>query len=181
MPFTPFHFGIHGFFGLKFGRWLDLPVLVLANVIIDVEVLFAKGWPVHQLWHWHTFLGGAIVGAIFGLAMWFSKPILAIIMKLLRLEYKPTLVKMIISGILGAWVHVLVDSFYHYDVQPFWPSKAIPFWNMLHESHASKDAVQNEIRIICVAFWVIAAILYFWQAGHYGEKVDVIERKQPKE
>ncbi len=39
MPFTPYHFGPSGFVGLVFGKWIDLPVFVLANVIVDVEVL----------------------------------------------------------------------------------------------------------------------------------------------
>ena len=39
MPFTPYHFGPSGFFGLALKKWIDLPVFLLANVIIDVEVL----------------------------------------------------------------------------------------------------------------------------------------------
>ena len=39
MPFTPYHVGPSGFVGLVFGKWIDLPVFVLANVIVDVEVL----------------------------------------------------------------------------------------------------------------------------------------------
>jgi len=49
MPFTPYHFGPSGFWGLAFRKWLDLPVFVLANVIVDIEVLviwfFGLGWP----------------------------------------------------------------------------------------------------------------------------------------
>ena len=42
MPFTPYHFGPSGFVGLVFGKWIDLPVFVLANVIVDVEVLVVQ-------------------------------------------------------------------------------------------------------------------------------------------
>ena len=41
MPVTPYHFGPNGLVGLLFKRWIDLPVVVLANVVIDMEVLFA--------------------------------------------------------------------------------------------------------------------------------------------
>lgn len=38
MPITPYHFGPDGFVGLLFKRWLDPPVFVLANVVVDLEV-----------------------------------------------------------------------------------------------------------------------------------------------
>ena len=52
MPFTPYPFGPSGFAGLVFGKWIDLPVIVLANVIVDVEVLvigiLGLEWPAHR-------------------------------------------------------------------------------------------------------------------------------------
>ena len=36
MPFTPYHFGSSGFVGLAFRKWLDVPIFVLANVIVGV-------------------------------------------------------------------------------------------------------------------------------------------------
>ena len=59
---------------------------------------------------------------------------------------------MIFSGILGAWFHVFLDGIYHYDVQPFWPGKGNPLYNML-----SRDRVEE----ICIAFFVAAVMLYF--------------------
>jgi hypothetical protein len=64
MPFTPYHFGISALPGLGSRGRLDILVLTAANVIIDTEVLadsrFAPGWPVHQLWHFHTLLVGGL-------------------------------------------------------------------------------------------------------------------------
>ena len=79
MPFTPYHFGPSGFVGLLFRRWLDVPVFIAANVLVDIEVIadsgfnyiwplsllgdfkgFAPGYPVHQLWHFHTLLVGGL-------------------------------------------------------------------------------------------------------------------------
>ena len=75
MPYTPYHFGPNGLVGLLFRRWLDLPMLLLVNVIIDVEVLadnyFQPGWPSHQFWHFHTLLIGGLVGAALGLIIYF--------------------------------------------------------------------------------------------------------------
>ena len=72
MPFTPYHFGPSGFLGLLLRRWIDPVVFVAANIIVDVEVLFAQGYPAHQHWHWHSRLVVAAVGAAFGA----SRPLL---------------------------------------------------------------------------------------------------------
>jgi len=38
VPFTPFHFGPGAFIALSLRKYIDLPVLVLANVVIDFEL-----------------------------------------------------------------------------------------------------------------------------------------------
>jgi len=152
MPFTPYHFGPNGFVGLVFKKWLDLPVLILVNVIIDFEVLFNTGRFPHRVWHFHTLLVGGIVGAIFGLALFPLRNILGKIMNFLRLAYKPTALKMAVSGLLGAWFHVTIDSIYHRDVQMFWPNRHYrPLWNLLS---------QPQVRYICLAFALAAIALY---------------------
>jgi len=152
MPFTPYHFGPNGFVGLAFKKWLDLPVFILVNVIIDVEVLFNTGRFPHRVWHFHTLLVGGIVGAAFGLALFPFKNILQKIMSFLRLSYKPTALKMAVSGLLGAWFHVIIDGVYHWDVQMFWPNRHYrPLWNLLS---------QPQVRYICLAFAFAAVALY---------------------
>ncbi|MGD9109508.1 MAG: metal-dependent hydrolase [Phycisphaerales bacterium] len=161
MPFTPYHFGLHGFVGLVFKKWLDLPVLVLANVIIDAEVLFRiekytgplTHWNFpHRVFHFHTLLVGGFVGILFGLAMFPLRGVFKRAMNLFKLSYSPTALKMAVSGLLGALLHILVDGMYHWDVQMFWPDKnARPLWNIL---------TQNQVRELCIAFWFLAIALY---------------------
>ncbi len=161
MPVTPYHFGPSGFVGLVFKRWLDLPAFVLANVIIDLEVLFCiektsgpfTHWNFpHQVFHFHTLIVGGIVGAVFGLALFPFRTIFEKLMNLLRLAYKPTALKMAVSGLLGAWLHVIIDGIYHRDVQMFWPDKNHrPLWNLLS---------QSEVKNICLTFAAAAAALY---------------------
>ena len=162
MPFTPYHFGPNAFLGFIFRKWLDLPAIVLANVIVDVEVLFARGNFAHRHWHWHTLLGGLIVGAIFGLLLYILKPIrifLRLVMNLFRIPYRPGLCKMVISSILGVWLHVIIDAVYHYDVQPFWPCyKSNILWQMLTRPNIA--SMQANIKLICLVFWAITIILY---------------------
>jgi membrane-bound metal-dependent hydrolase YbcI (DUF457 family) len=149
MPFTPYHFGPSGFFGLVFRKFIDLPVFILASVIVDIEVLFYHRWPVHR--YAHTLLIGAAVGLLWGLLAYPLKGLFGKLMNLFRLPYKPRLWKMLISGILGVWFHVLIDSIYHVDVRIFWPARARPLHNLL---------TQQQVRGVCIAFWFTAIILY---------------------
>lgn len=157
MPFTPYHFGPSGFIGLVFGKWIDLPVFVLANVIIDIEVLlietFRLGWPVHR--YCHTLLIGAVLGAVWGIAAYPMRNFFKKIMKVFYIPYKTSLLKMIISGVLGIWLHVLIDGIYHTDVRIFWPSKNMWFQQTLHE-HISKARIET----VCIFFLIAAFILY---------------------
>jgi len=157
MPFTPYHFGPSGFFGLTFRRWIDVPVFVLANVVVDIEVLvvslFNLGWPRHR--YCHTFLIGAAVGAFWGVAAYPLRHLFKKVMQLFRIPYKDDLRKTVLSGVLGVWLHVLIDASYHFDIEMFWPNETISLWRVLHRYISSE-----RIETICVAFFVVAVIPY---------------------
>lgn len=170
MPFTPYHFGVHGFLGLAVRRWVDVPVLAAANVLIDVEVLadgyFAPGWPVHQLWHFHTLLVGGLAGAIFGAVVYYVRPLRwcsETSMALAGLAGRATLLSMVLGGLLGAWLHVAVDSVYHPDVQLFWPHAKNPVIGWVVRLTGVRFAdIQQGVRIVCVVFWALMAGFYGW-------------------
>ncbi len=157
MPFTPYHFGPSGLVGLLFKRRLDLPVFLLANVAVDLEVLLIAGlhlgYPTHR--YAHTLLFGAVAGAIWGLAAYPLRPLFARVMNLLRLPYESGLRKMVISGVFGAWAHVLIDATYHPDVHLFWPSRAFALWRITYR-HVTRDQVKD----LCITLLVAAAALY---------------------
>jgi hypothetical protein len=165
MPYTPYHFGPSGFFGLVFRRWIDPLAFLLVNVLIDVEVLadsfFQSGWPVHRLWHFHTLLVGGLAGGTLGAVIYFIRPIRVLIerlMDLLALDYKASLSRMILGGILGAWLHVLIDSVYHYDVQTLWPYKKAVLYQWITLGRDS--TVQQWVRRGCIVFWILLAGVY---------------------
>jgi membrane-bound metal-dependent hydrolase YbcI (DUF457 family) len=160
MPFTPYHFGPGAFLGLTLRKWLDVPVFVLANVIVDIEVpvikLLGLGWPAHR--YFHTLLIGAVVGVIWGIAAYPLRHFFAKIMQMLRIPYQTSFRKMVISGALGVWLHVVIDAIYHWDVRIFWPSKAKPLWQLIS---------QKQVETLCVGFFIAAAIAYAFTAVSY--------------
>jgi hypothetical protein len=163
MPFTSYHFGPSSFIGLILRRWLDVPVFVLANVIVDLEVLviwaFGLGWPVHR--YAHTLLIGACVGVIWALVAYPARPLFEMLMRLLYIPYETDFWKMFISGILGVWFHVLIDGIYHWDTQMFWPSKAKPLFNIIPHGW---------MKPICAAFFFAALIPYVFAVKSYSKQ-----------
>lgn len=168
MPFTPYHFGPSGFAGLLLRRWLNVPMFLLVNVLIDVEVpadsYFDPGWPVHQLWHFHTLLIGGLAGAALGLVFYFVKPLRRLCelgMMILGLPQKVRLWPMVTGGALGAWLHVLIDSFYHYDVQIFWPYAKNPMQRWMYSQfRVNIRTLQTSVQTICLIFWGLLIVLY---------------------
>lgn len=153
MPYTPFHFGPSGFIALVLRKWIDPAVFVLANVIVDIEVLviilLGIGWPRHR--YCHTLLIGAAVGIVWGLATYPLRNFFKKIMQIFHISYKTGFWKMLVSGVLGAWFHVVIDAIYHEDVRMFWPSDAKPLHTLL---------TQQQVNIICTIFFIPAIILY---------------------
>jgi hypothetical protein len=167
MPFTPYHFGINALPGLGSRGRLDVFVLTAANVILDTEVMadsyFDHGWPVHQLWHFHTLLVGGLVGAILGVLIYGIKPFRWVgqwFNSLLGLTCSPTLISMILSGIIGAWLHVLVDGLYHSDVEVFWPIHNNPLLQWAYSVRFLRTyIIHRGIIRLCILGWVSAGIL----------------------
>ena len=159
MPFTPYHFGPSGLIGLALRKWIDVPVFVLANVAVDIEVLCYSHWPYHR--YCHNFLIGGALGLVLGVVAYFAKPIFEWAMKLVRINYKANLIKMIVSGMLGVWLHVFIDGIYHYDVFIFWPSKVRPLWRLLS---------QDEVVLWCKLSFTGVAILYIFAVRSFNSR-----------
>ena len=160
MPFTPYHFGPSGLLGLIFKKWLDIPVFVLANVAVDIEVLVIRilglGWPYHR--YCHTLLFGMAVGIIWGIAAYPLRHLFGRIMRLIRLPYQTGFWKMVVSGVLGVWLHIVIDSIYHWDVLMLWPSKAKPWFGLISPL---------QVKLVCVVCLLAALILYAFISNSY--------------
>ncbi len=173
MPFTPYHFGPSGLIGLIFRKWIDIPVFVLVNIIVDIEVLIMVlldvRYPIHR--YTHTLLIGTGAGIVWALAAWPLRNLFKKIMQILRIPYKTSLRKMIISGILGVWLHVIIDSIYHPDVRLFWPHKSIPLWRII---------TGQQLEFLCLAAIIPALILYLLTVILYWNKIGTEKDTQKK-
>lgn len=155
MPFTPFHFGPSACLSLPLRRYIDVPVFILANVVIDTEpllvMIFNFSYPLHGLAH--TFAGAAIIGLCFGFTAFFAKEFIEPIMKkTLRLRYTASLKKYTTSAILGSWFHVLLDSPLYIDIRPFYPFSDInPFLGIIRGDLMYK---------ICAYAFIPAMVVY---------------------
>jgi len=123
-------------------------------------LFFELGPPRHR--YCHTLLIGAALGAIWGLAAYPLRSLSKKIMQIFRLPYQTSLRKMVISGILGVWLHVLIDGFYHSDVHVFWPNTTISLWQIT-APHISKEQIET----ICIVFFIAAVVLYTIAVSSY--------------
>lgn len=133
MPFTPFHFGPHACIALPSQRYIDVPIFVGANIAIDIEPLlvmvYGFNYPLHG--YCHTFLFGSMVGLLLGLIAFPFRKLIGKVMSLIHLPYSTNLLKMVVSGMLGAWLHILFDMPLYQDIEPFYPLSANPLYGIV--------------------------------------------------
>lgn len=160
MPFTPYHFGPHGCVGLAFQRYFDVPIFLLANVAVDLEPLivmkFRLDYPLHG--YCHTFLFGAVVGISLALIAFPFRNAIKVIMNIIRLPYSTTLAKIVLSGLLGVWLHVLFDATLYRDIQPFFPWETNPLRGIVSNSTLYR---------FCAICFVPAILLYILSVKRY--------------
>ncbi len=153
MPFTPYHFGPSGCIALALRKYIDIPVFVLVNVVIDLEpgmvLLLDLNYRAHG--YCHTLLFGTVIGLDWALVAYAVRNSLKRLMGLFGLPYQTSLGKMIVSGLFGAWFHILIDSFCWGDIRPFWPSDANPLNSL---------ATLNTVRLLCAISFIPAIALY---------------------
>ena len=146
-------------------------------MIVDVEVLvimlFNLGWPRHR--YCHTLLIGAAVGALWGVAAYPLRNIFKKIMRLFHIPYKTSLSKMLISGILGLWLHILIDGAYHFDVKILWPNISISLWKMIHR-HLSKEQIET----ICLIFFIAALVPFLFAVMSFSKNSRIQNRPGSK-
>jgi hypothetical protein len=130
IPFTPFHFGPGLLVKACGPRRFWLTSFVVANVLIDVEVLYflrRNDPPIHR--YLHTYAGGIMAGLVAGLLMFAAVQAGCYLMpsrwrwieRLKSTRKRRLLIESLFAGVIGGLSHILLDSFMHHDMNPFWP------------------------------------------------------------
>jgi len=155
MPFTPLHWGPGLLIGLLAFPWLDLPCLLIASVIVDVEplVLMMQGAPVLHAF-FHTHLGATIAGLALSPIVYVSKGLLQALLRFFGLEQSTSSLKIVVTSLIGTNFHVFLDSFLYPEMHPLFPLVGNPFYGMLTSS---------QIYLFCIVGFAAAVPLYLFR------------------
>ena len=161
MPFTPFHLGPALFFGLLLSVAFDLPTLLVASVIPDVEPFYVTyfhvfGYPLHGFLH--SYLGSSIFAFSVTLIVYPLRGLLNKIMVAFRISQKTSFKKILFTSFVGVYFHVFLDSFLYEEMMPFYPLQGNPFFDLL-SAFGSYSVVYG----FCSITALLGIVLYFYK------------------
>ncbi len=141
MPITPLHFGPGLFIGVMFRKYIDIPTILVASVIIDIEPLYCmfSGCQLHGFFH--SFIGGGIAAVLLSLAMF----------RLSALWKNASFSKILAGSFIGIYTHIILDSVLYTDIKPLLPSGFNPFYN-------GEMFAGFEIYSLCVALFLAGSL-----------------------
>jgi len=146
MPYTPLHMGPGLIAKAIAPKHMSVIAFGVTQVLIDLEVLWNMGHHNAQLHtFFHTYVGASLVVLV-------AIPVAKTLSTLARRSWNlvtrqtsdanlavsdhTTWTATILGAAIGAYSHVLFDSFYHLDIQPFQPwSAANPFKGLITPAH----------------------------------------------
>ncbi len=138
MPLTPFHLGPGLFFGMITFRFFDLVAFLVGSTLLDIEpaclILYNLNYPYLSYSHHgvlHSFLLGIIIALLIALILNNYKEKISRYLGKFNLSQKSSFLSIFSGALLGDWIHLVFDSFMHYDVFPFWPSHFNPLLNLI--------------------------------------------------
>lgn len=170
MPFTPYHVGPALLVALLLYPLLDIPTFIVASLILDLEplavILGLADWSMHGVFHSLTL--GTIVGVVLALPMYlvkkYTKPI-----QIGRMPPKEFTIKdLILTSVLGIWLHIFLDVFIYSDLNLFYPIQ----WNPL----VGLVPYQTIINF-CLVSLPVAFIIYLIRSTFFGLKKPEEETK----
>lgn len=132
MPLTPFHLGPGSLIGLSLFSIFDLPALLIASVIVDIEpfsvLMFNLSYPLHGFFH--SFLGGSIFAGLTSVAVYMFRNNIRRLTSHFKLAQESSFKKILLSSVFGVYFHILLDSPLYSDIKPFYPLDVNPFYGM---------------------------------------------------
>jgi len=168
MPFTPFHFGPALLLSLALSVAFDLPALLVASVVPDVEPFYVmyfrvSGYELHGFFH--SYLGSSILAVLVAVVMYPFRNLLNRVMAAFRLSRKSSFKKILLTSFVGVYSHVFLDSFLYRKMVPFYPLEGNPFFDVL-----SGYGTYSVVYGFCSVAFFLGVILYFYRIKWYKPK-----------
>lgn len=156
MPLTPFHLGPGLLLGTITLRFFNLWAILLGSVVMDIEplilIFILRCYHCPHHWFFHSFLGAVFGSLLLSFVLWkFRKKLNQISLKF-KISQNFSFKNLYFSSLIAWLFHILFDSFLHYDVFPFWPSKFNPFLSLISI---------NQVYFITIILGIIGFIILF--------------------
>jgi len=168
MPLTPLHLGPALLVALIAYPLLDLPTLLVACAVIDLEplmvILLNLPQPLHGQYHSLTL--GTLVALTVALAMHLLKPRTEPIMARLRLGQATNIRVYLVSAVLGVWMHVAMDAFVYSDLTLLYPLQVNPLLGLLSQSTVSNIGLVSYP--LAVIVYLLRITLMGWMSKEHG-------------
>lgn len=125
MPFTTYHLGSALLIGYVLRKKVCWAALLICSVfVVDVEpiavVVTRTGDDLHG--YAHTFVASLALGALVGFVLYFARGYVKLLLSDLGLcNYCDSLRSYVLGGIVGWFIHVLMDAPIYHDIKPFRP------------------------------------------------------------
>ena len=173
MPFTPLHMGPGMTVKAAVPRHFSIVVFGLTQLALDLEVLwYLVRWdpPLHRFWH--TYLGATVIAIVFTVvgkpASQFIKSIWNYIASRcadadLSVSVHTSWLAGLTAAVAGAYSHILLDSMFHPDMEPFRP------WSAGNRLYGLVSPMM--LQILCVFLGVIG-LAWFFQRELKTRKAD---------
>ncbi|MCW4051252.1 MAG: hypothetical protein NWE89_16125 [Candidatus Bathyarchaeota archaeon] len=129
MPFTPLHLGPGLLVALVLYPLLDLPTLLLATIILDIEPLLVLLLNLPQPLHgpYHSLTVSTMPALAIAIVMYFARRYTEPYMERIRLPQKTHAKHYVAGALVGVWLHVLMDAVLYPEMTLIYPFQ----WNPL--------------------------------------------------
>lgn len=123
MPLTPFHLGPGLLLGEIFEKRINLVSILFSSVLVDVRAFYCFFYGCAGQLHGplHTLLGATAIALIILFLVWSFREPIKKITDAFKIRNDYSFYTIALGSFIGAWLHILLDSFMHSDIVPFWP------------------------------------------------------------
>lgn len=172
MPVTPFHIVAGVVVKSAKPKYFSWTVFALANVLIDTEAVyyfFTTGIPQHK--YFHTWIGATVILILCALLgkylcqfwLWIWNNIF------LNRRYFPYLqnfksgtkidsVSAWVGATVGAYTHIILDSFVNLDMKPYFPFS--------DENHLLGLISLKNTYYLCIGLFVVGVLVYIYNVNN---------------